>query len=57
MDQDPLSTVMQMVIPLNGVFRAITSFEVPRSIPGNLLHLCGLDVSSHFKGSLVLVKA
>lgn len=30
MDQDPLSTMMQMVIPLDGVFHAITSFEVPR---------------------------
>lgn len=30
MDQDPLSTMMQMVIPLDGAFPAITGFEVPR---------------------------
>lgn len=51
MGQDPGSTVMQMVTPLDGAFPAVTGFEVPRQNP------CAICISSFtFKGQVLLVK-
>lgn len=51
MDQDPGSTVMQMVIPLDGAFPAVTGFEVPRQKhTGKLAEsLCNLYLFFHFQ--------